>query len=60
MLDVLSRGQAPSAKELTLVSRGIRPFILRRTKTEVLPDLPPKTEQVLHCTLHPRQREIYD
>jgi superfamily II DNA or RNA helicase len=59
-LDVLSRGQAPSASELALVSKGIRPFILRRTKTEVLPDLPPKTEQVLHCTLHPRQREIYD
>ena len=60
MLDVLSSGRAPSKQELALVAEGIRPFILRRTKAQVLPDLPEKTEQVLLCTLGPRQREVYD
>jgi SNF2 family DNA or RNA helicase len=38
----------------------MRPFILRRTKAQVLPDLPPKTEQILLCELRPEQRELYD
>ena len=59
-LEVLNGGHAPSRQELALVSRGIRPFILRRTKAEVLPDLPPKTEQVLLTDLRPEQRELYD
>ncbi len=29
----------------------IRPFVLRRRKREVAPELPPRTELVLHCTL---------
>ena len=60
MLDVLSGGRAASRQELALVAEGIRPFILRRTKEQVLPDLPEKTEQVLLCSLRPRQREVYD
>jgi superfamily II DNA or RNA helicase len=59
-LDVLNGGHVASQRELALVAQGVRPFILRRTKAEVLPDLPPKTEQVLYCTLRPQQREIYD
>ena len=59
-LDVLAGGRAASQQELALVAEGIRPFILRRTKAQVLPDLPPKTEQVLFCTLPPQQRELYD
>ncbi|MEM9554756.1 MAG: SNF2-related protein [Acidobacteriota bacterium] len=59
-LDALSSGRTPSQRELKLVSEGLRPFILRRTKAQVLPDLPPKTEQTLHTTLNPRQRELYD
>jgi len=59
-LDTLNGGRVPSKSELSVVAAGIRPFILRRTKAEVLPDLPPKTEQVLHTTLRPAQREIYD
>ncbi len=60
VLEVLAGGRTPSEKELALVAEGIRPFILRRTKAEVLPDLPPKTEQVLYCTLRPEQRALYD
>ena len=59
-LEVLTSGRNAGRDELAEVAAGIRPFILRRTKAQVLPDLPPKTEQVLHCTLHPRQRELYD
>ncbi len=59
-LDVLNAGRAPTQQELALVRQGMRPFILRRTKAQVLDDLPPKTEQVLLCTLGERQRELYD
>ncbi len=59
-LEVLAGGRAPSKRELALVAKGLRPFILRRSKREVLPDLPEKTEQVLKCTLNPRQQELYD
>ena len=59
-LDALATGRAASKKELQLVAEGIRPFVLRRTKAQVLPDLPPKTEQVLFCSLRPKQRELYD
>jgi superfamily II DNA or RNA helicase len=59
-LDALAGGRAPSQQELAVLAEGIRPFILRRTKAQVLKDLPPKTEQVLYCELHPEQRELYD
>ena len=59
-LDVLAGGRAPSQQELALVAKGLRPFILRRTKEQVLPDLPEKTEQILQCTLNPKQQELYD
>jgi SNF2 family DNA or RNA helicase len=59
-LDVLTGGREASREELRLVAKGIRPFILRRTKSEVLADLPEKTEQVLHCSLRPEQRALYD
>ena len=38
----------------------VRPFILRRTKAEVLLDLPPKTEVVRTCVLGLRQKRLYD
>lgn len=43
-----------------LLARTIRPFVLRRTKDQVAADLPPRTEQVLHCRLDPPQRSFYD
>ncbi len=60
MLEVLASGRQAGKEELARVAEGIRPFILRRTKAQVLPDLPPKTEQALYCTLNERQRELYD
>ncbi len=40
--------------------RRIRPFLLRRTKELVAPDLPAKQEQVLEVTLTPRHRRVYE
>jgi superfamily II DNA or RNA helicase len=37
-----------------------RPFVLRRTKAEVLKDLPPRTESVLYCELSEAERATYD
>jgi SNF2 family DNA or RNA helicase len=38
----------------------IRPFILRRLKGEVAPELPPRTEIVLRCELDAEERSVYD
>jgi superfamily II DNA or RNA helicase len=43
-----------------LLSRGLRPFILRRTKEQVASDLPPKSEQTIYCELERPQRALYD
>lgn len=43
-----------------LVARAVRPYLLRRTKSEVLSDLPQKTEQTLFCELGDQQRKAYD
>ena len=43
-----------------LLAQAIRPFILRRTKKEVLSELPDKTEQTLYCELPPKERKEYD
>ena len=41
------------------LGRRLRPFILRRLKTEVAKDLPAKLEQVSFCELTEEQAEIY-
>lgn len=38
----------------------IRPFILRRTKSEVASDLPPLMEQVRYCAMTPEQESVYE
>jgi superfamily II DNA or RNA helicase len=48
------------AADLTPLARALRPFLLRRTKDQVLPDLPTRTEQVLRCQLGTDQRRQYD
>ncbi len=40
--------------------RQTAPYILRRTKTAVAPELPPKLEQVIPCTPGPAQLELYE
>ncbi len=43
-----------------LLGRRIRPFFLRRTKAEVAPELPPKTEIVQAVPLSGAQRQLYE
>jgi SNF2 family DNA or RNA helicase len=38
----------------------IRPFVLRRLKHDVAPELPPRTEVVLYCELTDDERAVYD
>ncbi|HEV2845844.1 MAG TPA: SNF2-related protein [Thermoanaerobaculia bacterium] len=50
----------PDAGTRNLLARALRPFILRRTKEQVAPELPAKVEQTLFCELPPKQRRLYD
>nr|VFJ60770.1 MAG: Superfamily II DNA or RNA helicase, SNF2 family [Candidatus Kentron sp. FM]VFJ61724.1 MAG: Superfamily II DNA or RNA helicase, SNF2 family [Candidatus Kentron sp. FM]VFK09241.1 MAG: Superfamily II DNA or RNA helicase, SNF2 family [Candidatus Kentron sp. FM] len=38
----------------------IQPFLLRRTKTQVLEELPPRTEIVLHVEMSPEEAAFYE
>ncbi|MDB4982562.1 MAG: SNF2/helicase domain protein, partial [Myxococcales bacterium] len=38
----------------------IRPFVLRRMKRDVAPELPPRTEAILRVELDERERAVYD
>jgi superfamily II DNA or RNA helicase len=49
-----------SAEQRQQVQRALRPVMLRRTKAQVLTDLPPKVEQTLWCEMEPAQRARYD
>ena len=39
--------------------RRVQPFLLRRLKTEVAKDLPPKIETVAYCEMEPAQAALY-
>lgn len=43
-----------------MLRKLIKPFMLRRTKAEVAPDLPEKTEMILWCQMEKAQKVIYD
>jgi superfamily II DNA or RNA helicase len=51
--------RADSARAAVLAQR-IKPFLLRRTKTEVASELPPKSEIVESIVLEGSQRDLYD
>ncbi|MGH7931142.1 MAG: DEAD/DEAH box helicase, partial [Candidatus Binatia bacterium] len=53
-------GRNPDATTREILSRALRPFILRRTKEQVARELPAKTEQTLYCDLEPREKKLYD
>ncbi|WP_127715839.1 DEAD/DEAH box helicase [Halobacteriovorax sp. HLS] len=44
---------------VTNILKGLRPLILRRLKSDVLKDLPEKTESILQVQLSAEQRKIY-
>lgn len=43
-----------------MLSQALRPFILRRTKQQVLTELPERTEQTLFCEMEKKQKDLYD
>jgi superfamily II DNA or RNA helicase len=71
IFEFLNPGQLGSATRLRkfladgrgsadVVARAVRPYLLRRTKAQVLSDLPEKTEQTLFVELGETQRKAYD
>jgi superfamily II DNA or RNA helicase len=55
-----ARGERGDGLDLAVIGRALRPFILRRTKDQVAPELPAKVEQTIHCELEPAERKFYD
>ncbi len=53
----IEAGDAARAEELR---RRLRPVLLRRLKTEVARELPPRTDLVLHVELDEEERRVYD
>ncbi len=49
--------EKPESREF--LARGLRPFILRRTKQQVAADLPDKIEQTLFCQMSEEQERLY-
>ena len=53
----IAAGVADAAEKLR---KKIRPFVLRRLKKDVAPELPPRVEAVLYCELEDSERAVYD
>jgi SNF2 family DNA or RNA helicase len=56
---LVKQGQE-DGQALKVLSQSLRPFFLRRTKEQVLTELPDKSEQTLYCEMEPKQRKLYD
>ncbi len=56
--DPVERGDDEAAR--ARLRRIIAPFVLRRLKTEVLDDLPERTEITLHVSLSPEEATLYE
>ncbi|MDA0322930.1 MAG: DEAD/DEAH box helicase [Verrucomicrobia bacterium] len=56
----LSAAQNGDEESVGILSRALRPFVLRRTKSQVLKELPEKMEETIYCDLLPAQRKQYD
>lgn len=52
--------QERDADRIDLLRNRVRPFVLRRLKETVAPELPPKTEMTRAVELHRAQRELYE
>lgn len=56
-INPIEKGQ--DAEKKSLLSKLIKPFILRRKKSEVLLELPDKIEEIAYCDLSDEQKELY-
>jgi superfamily II DNA or RNA helicase len=53
-------GKNPTAQNLETLKKKIRPFVLRRTKAEVLADLPAKNEHIVYVPMTSEQAKLYE
>lgn len=51
---------ASDQRSRLLISQGVRPFVLRRTKGQVAKELPEKFEETIYCEMGERQRALYN
>lgn len=56
----VTKQTAENPDALNALQKAIAPFVLRRTKSQVLTDLPDKVEQTLYCEMTGKQRKQYD
>ncbi len=54
-----NKGKAPSSSALEVIMQRTKPFVLRRTKGEILKELPPKIETDIYLELTDRQKTLY-
>jgi len=61
LLDFVVPGYLPrdAGEDRALLQRLVRPFVLRRTKQQVLTELPPKIVDKRYCELTGEQRTLY-
>ena len=58
--EVDDRIKEHAKQRLEVLRRRVKPLVLRRTKQQVAPELPPRIEQVLNVELDPAHRRAYD
>jgi hypothetical protein len=58
--DFSANGKAADEAWLEMLATSLKPFMLRRTKEQVLKDLPRKTEQTIMVELKDEERDAYD
>ena len=57
--DTLSDDVPPEIAAAKQLSAAVRPFVLRRTKKQVAPELPDRVEETLWCEMPPAQEAFY-
>lgn len=59
-LAAFKENYADTAKDLERLREKTKPYILRRLKSQVLAELPPKTEVTIYCDFTEEQKAVYD
>ena len=55
--EIEKKGNADKADQLHAL---IKPFVMRRTKSQVAKELPEKTEKIVYCEMSPEQERLYE
>ncbi len=58
--DVVATDAGAEAAPRVSIARALRPFLLRRTKAAVAPELPPRVDETILCELGKEQRAVYE